>query len=92
MTISNKKGKVIDHTPSYELLANPLYCEATQFTPIEFCDTEEEKRVSNFIAKALYLGYGHPDDKKKPINVAEVTNANDSKLESKEDEKFDKDQ
>lgn len=69
-TVKSHKNKQLKNTPSYEIIQNDLYQEGFQFTPLERCDTPQEKVVSDMIVKVLYMGYWKGDKKEFSIKQA----------------------
>ncbi len=51
-------------SPNYEMLQNPKYAEAFQFTPIDMRDTAEEKEATDMVIQLLNLAYIKEDQSK----------------------------
>ena len=49
--------KVVKNAPNYEILANPNYQAAFQYTPIELRNTPEEIEFSETVTRVMYMGY-----------------------------------
>lgn len=56
-----QKSKRIKSTPNYEIVSNPKYADAFQYTEVELRDTQEEKENSDFVLRNLKLAYVSAD-------------------------------
>ncbi len=57
LRVAKGEWRVIKNAPNYEVLTNPVYQQAFQYTPIDRRDTEQEKVCSEAVQQVMYLGY-----------------------------------
>eukprot|EP00347_Sterkiella_histriomuscorum_P007945 403346963 len=65
---SQGHNKVIKTCHNYQIVSNPKYYQAFQYTPVDLRNTPEEKIASDAVAKMLYLAY-FPENQQRRITI-----------------------
>ncbi len=68
MTIGGKK--MIKSAPYYEILVNPNYQAAFQYTPIEMRNDKNEVLFSEMVTRSIYSGYVRDEFQDSNSNAA----------------------